>query len=46
MYKLTNTIMSPTDETKNTKIGDFYHVVYFWFKNPVSPEDRKKFEGP
>ncbi|MEO6130780.1 MAG: Dabb family protein [Saprospiraceae bacterium] len=37
--------MPSTMETQNKKIGDFYHVVYFWLKNPSSTEDRKKFEN-
>ncbi|MEP6793103.1 MAG: Dabb family protein [Saprospiraceae bacterium] len=32
-------------ETKNQQVGNFYHVVYFWLKNPSSAEDRSKFES-
>ncbi|HZV69722.1 MAG TPA: Dabb family protein [Saprospiraceae bacterium] len=37
--------MSPTIDTPKEKTGDFYHVVYFWLKNPASAEDRRTFES-
>lgn len=36
--------MNTSFDTQNQKMGDFYHVVYFWLKNPSSPEDRHTFE--
>lgn len=36
--------MPSTIETNHKQAGNFYHVVYFWLKNPSSTEDRKKFE--
>ncbi len=37
--------MEKSNEARNEKVGDFYHVVYFWLKNPLSTEDRGKFEA-
>jgi len=42
---LKNNDMAPSMDTPLEKTGDFYHVVYFWLKNPDSAEDRRTFES-